>query len=220
VAPRDRPLVRLRRTVAYRSDSSENLCELEQISPRIGEESELSAYDGKIKRLCDDCHAATPKLIHCGVDAVNHEAEVVPARKVEAVGEIAIWLAFDGTWTGEQFQLGGRINGSCHICELEISVRPPMDDTKVELFGVPSDCFVDVGYANRDVIGLHRSERARGLGGGERGRHAHLLPHEVKVLTSSTQAIVGSPNGLRLGGERSRAERVRCSRGLGGGVGA
>src|SRR5262249_23103155 len=38
-----------------------------------------------------------------------------------------------------------------------------------------------------------------------------LLPFHTGPLFDS-----GPPNGLRLSGERSRAERVRCSRGVGG----
>jgi len=41
--------------------------------------------DRKIKRLSHDCHAATAKLVDCGVDTVNHKADVVPAGEVEAV---------------------------------------------------------------------------------------------------------------------------------------
>src|SRR5262245_17042766 len=74
-----------RRNAAYGYVSTKNLCELEEISPRIGEESELAAYDGKIKRLSHDGHAATAQLVHCGVNTVNQKAEVVPAGKVEAV---------------------------------------------------------------------------------------------------------------------------------------
>src|SRR5215510_14660143 len=149
--------------------STENLCELEEISPRIAEESELATYDGKIKRLSYDCHTATAKLRDCCNNAVNHKARVVPAGKVQAVGQIDVRLALDCARTGEQFELEVGINCRCHIRELQIAVGPTINDAKVQFFSVPGDCFIDVGDANANVIALHRGEGARGFSGGESG---------------------------------------------------
>jgi hypothetical protein len=45
---------------------------------------------------------------------------------------------------------------------------------EVELLGVPRDRLGDVGDADAGVFAFHRGERARRLGGRERGRHAQL----------------------------------------------
>src|SRR5262249_24315212 len=93
----------------------------------------------------------------------------------------------------------GGINSRSQIGELQIAIRPPMHDTKVELFSPPGDCRIDVGNANAGVIAFHRRERARGPSGWQSGRHAHLKLLQRLDMVSREQT------GERLTGGASAA---------------
>ena len=71
-------------------ESSEYRCELDQVSPGIGQERQPTTDGGQLEWLGDDGHAAATQLRERCIDAGHVEAEVMEACQAQTVTQILI----------------------------------------------------------------------------------------------------------------------------------
>ncbi|WFP63589.1 hypothetical protein [Mesorhizobium sp. WSM4904] len=135
------------------------MVQLEEIAPWIQEERASALDRAEVHRASDDVDSAAPQFSDRIVDAVNVEAQMVPAMEAEGRVQVLRSRSVDSAEASDDLYLETVVVRRCDEGEGESHRLDAARVPEIEDVLVPSQCGVEVSDAEAGVVAAHRFER-------------------------------------------------------------
>src|SRR5882672_1086489 len=179
--PRDAPVMN-QVFMGLFAGSPDHLGQLDEVAERIRDECQATADDPQLEGLGHDRDAATAELGDGGIQVVHIQAEVVIAGQAQAVAQVGIDRLRNRLRiaVAEQLDVEVVVRRWANIGQLQIVVRPFVNDTEVELLDVPALRGFEIRHADGDVVTFHRRKWAGGVVSGRVAERHRKLQRRLR----------------------------------------
>ena len=142
----------------------ERLNHLEEVSPRIGKESDAKPNRGCVVWLADNGDTAAFQFVDYLVDVFDLKTHMMPAGHPVAVVEVLVRRPVVRAGTGQKLEMETVVRGRVKKAERETGNGRGLPQSKVKILRVPCNGRIEVRHTNGGVIDLQGSKGAGSVG--------------------------------------------------------